>query len=124
MEDDIEFTRRLGELVDRVRKMRGNQCYDVNEEQMEKVRKILEFYQDADVFYHAEVPEIDLEPEFGIGGLIMRFKLMSANGAEEVQRFCDAMSACSAIAIETTTDGKAILDCTVPNVFVPKVSHD
>ena len=117
-----EYVRRIGILYEKILSLRKDEDYVVNQPQMDKLVKILELFMDSKIFYDAEVQPVNLVPREEHGGVTVSFVLMSLNGEEAVRRFCDVMSACSAIGVDTLTNGKACLDCTVPNVFV-EVPH-
>lgn len=114
-----EYVLRLGTLYDKVMSLRKDENYVVNQPQMDCLCKVLDLCMDTTVFYSSEIEHVNLTPKEECGGVTVAFILMSLNGRAQVQRFCDVMRVCSAICIDSRTDGKVCLSCTIPDVFVP-----
>lgn len=114
-----EYVRRLGILYDKVLSLRKDADYIVNQPQMDKLIAVLEFFIDSAKDLDGKVEPVNLKPREEHGGVTATFLVFDLY-AEKVLRFCDVMRACSAITIDTTSDGEVCISCTVSEVFVHK----
>ena len=114
---DAEYVRRMGVLHDQLMKLRSNKDFIINQPQADKLVAVLSFFLDEARRQDGNVEPIRLMPREEHGGVTATFLVFDIYG-ETVKRFCDVMKECSAITIDSTTDGICI-SCTIPEVFVP-----
>lgn len=114
-----EYVRRLGILYNKVLSLRKDADYIINQPQMDKLIKVLDFFIDASENLGGNVEPVNLRPREEHGGVTATFVVFDLY-EEQVLRFCDVMKACSAITIDSTSDGEVCISCTIPHVFVPK----
>lgn len=115
--NDVEYVRRLGVLYQEVLKLRKNDEYRINQIQMDKFTKVLDFFMKHTID-DDYVDPVDIAPEELHGGVTAVFVVFDVCG-DEVLEFCEVMKACSAITIDSLEDGRICISCTVPDVFVP-----
>lgn len=113
---DEEFVARIGRLYDRILSLRRDEDYVVNQNQMEKLVNVIDFFLDAEKELTGEVRPVDLVPREEHGGVTAVFVVFDVFG-DQVKRFCDVMRECSAISIDVEGD-QVCISCTIPNVFV------
>lgn len=113
-----EYVRKLGIMYQKILDARSDEDFIVNQPQMDKLMKIVEFFVDATMRLKGSVEKVDIAPREEHGGVTARFIIFTVRG-DTVQKFCDVMRFCSAISIDSTDEGICI-SCTVPNVFVHK----
>lgn len=106
-------------MYEEVLKLRKDSDYVVNQPQMDKFVKVLDFFlkhtaSDPD----ADVEPVDLTPSEMHGGVTATFLVFDIYG-DLVTEFCDTIRNCAAITIDAMTDGRVCISCTVPDVFVP-----
>lgn len=114
---DLEYVRRLGIIYQEVLKLRKDSDYRVNQPQMDKFVKVLDFFMDEASAQGGTVEPVKLVPKEGCGDLTAMFLVFNLYG-DKVLRFCDVMRNCSAIGIDTLADGRLCIACTVPDVYV------
>lgn len=114
-----EYVRRLGILYNKVLSLRKDTDYIVNQPQMDKLIAVLEFFIDTAKDLDGHLEPVKLTPKEEHGGVTATFLVFDLYD-EKVLRFCEVMKGCSAITIDTTSDGEVCISCTVPNVFVHK----
>ena len=114
-----EYVKRLGILYNKVLSLRKDEDYVINQPQMDKLVKVLEFFIDESKRLDGTVLPTVLSPREGHGGVVAKFPVFDIHG-DKIARFCEAMSGCSAIGAEPTSDNQVCIDCTIPDVFVPK----
>lgn len=114
-----EYVRRIGVMYSEVLKLRKNTDYVVNQPQMDKFIRLLEFFMDEAEKQEGKVQPSNLNPREEHGGLTVTFLVFDIVG-DTVKRFCDVMKECSAITIDSMDDGDICISCTVPKVFVHK----
>lgn len=117
MTDEV-FVARLGKLYHEILKLRKDSNYTLNQPQMEKLVKVLDFFMKAAGELDGVVDKVDLIPREEHGGVTATFVVFDIYG-EKVKEFCEAMIGCSAITIDATESGEVCISCTVPEVFVP-----
>lgn len=114
-----EYVARLGVLYDKVLGLRKDADYIVNQPQMDKLIAVLEFFLDTANELDGRVEPVKLKPKEEHGGVTATFLVFDLYD-QKVLRFCEVMKACSAITIDTTSEGEVCISCTVPDVFVHK----
>ena len=118
---DAEFLTKLSALYKIVLSFRKDDDYEINQTQMDKLCNLYRFFLDTAGKLDGEVEPFKLVPKEEHGGVVAKFLVFDVYG-ENVKRFSDAISACSAIGVEALADGRVCIDCTVPNVFVEKAN--
>lgn len=113
--DDLAV--RLGQLYNRVLELRTNADYVLNQPQMEKLIKVLSFFIEVADDEFDEVLEPEVIPSHQHGGVTANFIVFSIRG-DDIAKFCDAISGCSALSIDVVEEEKVCISVTVPNVFV------
>lgn len=115
---ETDFLKHFAQLYNIVLKMRKDEDYAINQTQMDRLCQIYRFFLDRADELDGKVEPLRLIPKEENSGVEATFLVFDVHG-EKVQEFCRVMSFCSAIGIDTCTDGVCI-SCTVPNVFIPK----
>lgn len=118
---DEEYVRRIGHLYNHILSLRKDSDYVVNQPQMDKLVELLDYFLAKAKALEGEVPKVDLKPAEIHGGVTAVFLVFDTHG-EDVQKFCKVLSYCSAIGIDSLESGDVCIDCTIPNVFIPKKS--
>ena len=116
---DEEYVRRLGMMYDKILSLRKDSDYVVNQPQMDKLVELLDYFLTKSKALDGEVQKVNLKPAEIHGGVTAHFLVFDTHG-EDVQKFCKVLSYCSAIGIDALESGDVCIDCTIPNVFVPK----
>ena len=114
-----EYVRRLAVMYNEVMKLRRDEDYVVNQPQMDKLIKLLEFFLDSAKELKGNVEPVELRPREEHGGVTATFLVFDVYG-DKVQKFCNVLSACSAVSIDAKTNGEVCISCTIPDVFVHK----
>lgn len=114
-----DYIQRLNILYNKVLSFRKDTDYIVNQPQMDKLIAVLEFFLDAAKELDGRVEPVKLKPKEEHGGVTATFLVFDLY-EQKVLRFCEVMKACSAITIDTTSEGDVCISCTVPDVFVHK----
>lgn len=113
-----EYVKRLGILYNKVLSLRKDTDYIINQPQMEKLIAVLEFFLDTAKELDGTVEPVKLKPKKEHGGVTATFLVFDLYD-QKVLRFCEVMKACSAITIDTTSNGEVCISCTIPEVFIP-----
>lgn len=116
--EDMEFVARLGRTYEQLLSLRSNSNYVVNQPQMEKLVKCIDFFLDLAKDVDGQVLKSHLDPREESGDVIARFPIVDIYG-DKVPRFAEIVSYCSVIGIDPTSDNRVEIACTIPNVFVP-----
>ena len=114
---NVEFVTSIGVLYQDMISKRRDEDYKVNQPQMDKLMKIYDLFNELADGAHGEVDPMLLSPREECGGATAYFPLLLISG-DEIKRFMEAISACSAFSMDVGR-GKVCISCTVPNVFVP-----
>lgn len=114
-----EYVKRLGILYNKILSLRTDADYIVNQPQMDKLVAVLEFFLDTAKELDGRVDPVKLKPKEEHGGVTATFLVFDLYD-QKVLRFCEVMKACSAITIDTTSEGELCISCTIPQVFVKK----
>lgn len=114
-----KYVQRLSILYNKVLALRQDADYIVNQPQMDKLIAVLDFFLDAANDLDGKVDPVTLKPKEEHGGVTATFLVFDLYD-QKVLRFCEVMKACSAITIDTTSEGEVCISCTVPNVFIHK----
>lgn len=116
---DEEYVRRLGMMYDKILSLRKDSDYVVNQPQMDKLVELLDYFLTKAKALDGEVQKVNLKPAEIHGGVTAHFLVFDTHG-EDVQKFCKVLSYCSAIGIDALESGDVCIDCTIPDVFIPK----
>ena len=116
---NLEYVRRLNVLYNKVLSLRKDTDYIINQPQMDKLIAVLDFFLDAAKELDGNVEPVNLRPKEEHGGVTATFLVFDLYD-QKIPKFCEVMSACSAITIDTTSEGEVCISCTIPQVFVPK----
>ena len=118
---DEEYIRRIGQLYNHILSLRKDADYVVNQPQMDKLVELLDYFIAKANALDGEVQKVNLKPAEIHGGVTAHFLVFDTHG-DDVQKFCKVLSYCSAIGIDALESGDVCIDCTIPNVFIPKKS--
>lgn len=114
---DRQIAAEIGRITDEIMRLRKDDDYVVNPEQMGKFLELVKFFhRRLDGKPTATVKTEKFEPKFKSGSVTASFILFDVNG-DMVAEFCKVLSACSVIQI-SHRDDSAMISCTVPDVFV------
>lgn len=116
---DEEYVRRLGMMYDKILSLRKDSDYVVNQPQMDRLVELLDYFLTKAKVLDGEVQKVNLKPAEIHGGVTAHFLVFDTHG-EDVQKFCKVLSYCSAIGIDALESGDVCIDCTIPDVFIPK----
>lgn len=116
---DEEYVTRLGKIYQHILSLRKDSDYVINQPQMDKLIELLNYFLAKAKALDGEVQKVNLKPAEINGGITAHFLVFDTHG-EDVQRFCKVLSYCSSIGIDALESGDVCIDCTVPQVFVPK----
>lgn len=116
---DEEYLRRVGLYYRHIMELRKDSNYVVNQPQMDKLIKVLDFFEDAAKSLGGEVEKVSIVPSQTSGDVTAYYPVFYIH-SEMVERYCDAMRGCSAISIDPTDSGEVCFSCTVPKVFIHK----
>lgn len=116
---DEEYVARIGSMYDKILSLREDSDYVVNQPQMDKLVELLDYFIMKAKALDGVVQPVNLKPAETFGGVTAHFLVFDTHG-EDVQKFCKVLSYCSAIGIDSLENGDVCIDCTVPNIFVPK----
>lgn len=114
-----EYVRRLGVLYNKILSLRKDDDYVVNQEQMDKLVEVLDFFIKASKKSNGKVEYTKLTPREQHGGVTATFIVFDVYG-DDVQEFSKVIGYTSAVSIDATTDGEVCISVTIPNVFVHK----
>lgn len=115
---DEEYLRRIGIYYKHIMSLRKDSDYVVNQPQMDKLIRVIDFFEDAAKSLDGKVDQVSLIPSQTSGDVTAYYPVFYIH-SEMVERFCDVMRGCSAISIDPTASGEVCFSCTVPRVFVP-----
>lgn len=115
---DEEYLRRIGLYYKHIMELRKDSSYVVNQPQMDKLIKVIDFFEDAAKSLDGKVDKVSIVPAQTSGDVTAYYPVFYIH-SEMVERYCDAMRGCSAISIDPTASGEVCFSCTVPRVFVP-----
>lgn len=99
--------------------------YVINKTQAEKVSKVFNFFLKVAEKRNSTDCKIEvskLDPKEEVVSLTAEFYLFIIR-KDEIQEFSECVSYCSAFGIHSQTDGKAIISCTIPKVFLPVIEE-
>lgn len=119
--NDEAYVTEVAKLYDKVLKLRKDEDYVINPEQMNKFLDIVSFFAKKKVTDDAELVPIELIPKELHGGLTAKFVVFHLF-SDDIPEFCDALMGASAFTVETDLDNKVCISVTVPNVYVKKQS--
>lgn len=114
-----EYVAKLGALYKKVMSFRKDSDYIVNQPQMDKLVKVLEFFLEMARKSNGKVEPVELIPREEHGGVTATFLVFDIYG-DDIGRFCDVMRFTSAITIDSVIDEGICISCTVPDVFIHK----
>lgn len=114
---DKEYVKRIGQLYNKVMKLKDDRNYVINEPQMDKLIEVLNFFQDTAYKCGGKVEPTELIPKEEHGGVTATFLVFDVYG-EDIKRFSKAISYTSAITIDSCDEGVCI-SVTIPEVFKP-----
>lgn len=115
---DEEYLRRVGLYYRHIMELRKDSNYVVNQPQMDKLIKVIDFFEDAAKELDGEVKKISIIPSQTSGDVTAYYPVFYIH-SEMIERYCDAMRGCSAISIDPTMNEQVCFSCTVPRVFIP-----
>ena len=118
--DDEEFVRKIGQIYNLVLSLRRDEDFEVNQIQLDRLVNLYKFFLDKAIPPEDEVEDLDLVPREEFGSVTAKFLVFSLNGVQEVQKFCDVLQYCSACGMDVVDGNKVCIECTVPDVFVPR----
>lgn len=119
---DEQVVKKLSALYQIVLSFRKDEDYEIDQEQMDKLCALYRFFLDtAGKLKDGEVELCKLVPKEEHGGVTATFLVFDVYG-DNVKRFAEVISVCSAIGAEATADGRVCIDCTVPGVFKKKTN--
>lgn len=119
---DEELVKKFGKIYELVKKIEKDEDYEVNQVQMDKLVRLYDFFigkVNWDIDPDAYVEPLKFSPREVVGDVVAYFVVFSLSG-NEVQKFCQVLSACSAFGIDGLEDGRVCIACTVPDVFVKR----
>lgn len=113
---DEQFVAKFGKEYLKVLENAQDRQFKINEENFEKLHKIVEFFKHYVSENGGNIDKIDVAPEEIHAGLTASFVVFDISG-EQIQAFAEVIKGASAFGIDTTTDGKLCIGITVGNVF-------
>lgn len=116
---DEEYVRRLGTLYNQIMNLRKDDDYVVCRTQLDKFVEVMNFFIDMAEKCNGKVQPINLTPKEEVGGITATFLVFDLFG-DDVKRFSQILSYCSAVTIDATTKGEVCISLTVSQVFVHK----
>ncbi|MBO5036191.1 MAG: hypothetical protein J6D42_03835 [Clostridia bacterium] len=114
-----EFVQKLSCLYEYTMSLRNNDDYTVNQPQMDKFIKVLNFFNDYAEICDGFLEPVKLIPKEEHCGITAHFLVFDVFG-KEMSEFSKIISYLSALSVDATSDGGVCVSVTVPNVFVPK----
>lgn len=115
-----DFTKDFLEAYEELIKKRDSADYEPNPTQWGYLMDIIEFFfKTAEVCGNAEIEPVQLIPKEIVGCVTAKFVLFHIYD-DAVKRFCSVLQHASAVSIDSTTDGYAVISVTVPDVFRKK----
>lgn len=114
-----EFILRMGDLYEYTMSLRNNDDYTVNQPQMDKFIKVLNFFNDCAESCNGFLEPVEFVPKEEHCGITAHFLVFDVFG-KEMSEFSKIISYLSAFSIDATLDGEVCVSVTVPNVFIPK----
>ena len=121
--ENEEYLRRIGLYYKHIMSLRKDSSYVVNQGQMDKLVRIIDFFEDAAKELDGKVDQLELVPAQTSGDVTAFFPVFYIH-SDMVERFCDVMRGCSAISIDPTDSEQICISCTVPRVFIPAGGND
>lgn len=116
---DEQIVKNLGKLYNIVLSLRKDDDYEINQEQMDKLCALYRFFLDSADKLDGKAELCKLVPKEEHGGVTATFLVFDVYG-DNVKKFAEVISHCSAIGIDSLADGQICIGCTIPNVFVKK----
>ena len=116
---DEAYVREFGELYQKVLKLRKDDEFDVDREQLIKFFEVYRFFtKAAKEIGDAHIEPIKLVPREEHGGITATFLVFDMYG-DILEAFKEVVQSLSALTIDATDDGVCI-SVTVPRIFVRK----
>lgn len=115
---DEEYLKRIGLYYKHIMELRKDSDYVVNQPQMDKLIKVIDFFEDAAKSLDGKVDKVQIVPAQTSGDVTAYYPVFYIH-SEMVERYCDVMRGCSAISIDPTASEQVCFSCTVPRVFIP-----
>lgn len=112
-----EYLCKVGNYYRNVMQLRKDSDYVVNQSGMDKLNKIVDFFEETAKELDGNIERPMLIPSQTSGDVTAYFPVFYIHSAK-VERFCNLMRECSAISVDSTVDGKVCISCTVPHVYV------
>lgn len=116
---DEEYVRRLGVLYNQIMSLRKDNDYVVCRSQLDKFVEVLNFFIDMAEKSNGHVEPVELTPKEEVGGITAKFLVFDLYG-DDVQRFSQILSYCSAVTIDADLESRVCISLTVSQVFVHK----
>lgn len=118
---DKWFSRKLTAIYNAVLAERKDTEYVVNQPQMDKFIKLVEYFFELSDEMGGDEPKVSVVPPYSYGDVTTKFVVVAINGSDKVQKFAGVISYCSAFGIDVEGD-EILISCTIPKVFVPNVN--
>ena len=115
---DFAKLKKLGILYNQLLAMHQDEDFVINQEQLDKLTEIVEFFTERCADGYGKIDRIDLNPKEWHGGVTVSFIAFYIHG-DQIKDFCRVMSYCSAITVDSMT-GDVRFSVTIPYVFVLK----
>ena len=116
--DNEKYVKRLGEIYNKVMELRKDDNYVVNQQQLDKLTDVYNFFLDMSEKCNGEVEPVELTPQEEHGGVTAKFLVFDVFG-DDIQRFSEIIKYTSAMTIDSELDHRICISVTVPDVFVP-----
>lgn len=113
-----KFAKKLSAIYKAILAERKDSEYVVNQPQMEKFIKLVEFFFELSEEMGGDEPKVSVVPRQTYGDVTTKFVVVAVSG-KDCQRLAEVISYCSAFGIDPVDDGEILVSCTVPEVFVP-----
>ena len=115
------YVMQLGRLYEKEMASRSIKDYRGNREQVQKFLDAVYFFTECTKdSKHARLESV-INPKETVGSITYECYLFDVCGAK-AQEFAKVLSWCSAVSIDATADGKAVISMTIPDVFVLRES--
>lgn len=109
----------IGGVYSQMMAERNDEDYVINRPQYDKFNELVRFFLEKANELNGEIVPSVMSPKEEHGDVTVKFTMFDVCG-DEVVKFCDLLSACSAVSIDIADDDKVCISCTVPNVFIEK----
>lgn len=113
-----DVAKMFADAYEEVMSRRDSDDYEINPIQWQRLVNLVEFFYKAAELSGKVLP-VNLIPKEIVGGVTAEFTLFYLHG-NEVLEFCDVLKHASAVTVDATTDGRAVISATIPNVFKKK----